>query len=73
MKTKVLYRYLGTNGLIDSFVHLEDVYYVRMLEITPEEGMVLTNGKYITHMARIPEEELDQWQEIQDEAEDNQE
>ena len=29
MTKQVLYRYLGTNGVIESPIHLEDIYYVR--------------------------------------------
>ena len=33
MLKNVYYRYLGTNGVIESPVHLEDIYYVRLIEL----------------------------------------
>ena len=38
MKKQVIYKYLGTNGIIESPVHLEDTYYVRLINITADEG-----------------------------------
>lgn len=64
MKTKVIYRYMGTNGIIESPVHLEDVYYIRLLDVTADEGKLLTNGDRMTFSIRIPEDELTDWHEI---------
>lgn len=65
MKTEVLYKYLGTNGTILSPVHLEDIYYVRMLRLFADEGKQLTkDGKRFTNVVVIPEDELDQWHEL---------
>ena len=64
MKKEVLYTYLGTNGTITSHVHLEDIYYVRKLRITAEEGRILTDGNIRTSSTIIAEEELDKWKEI---------
>ena len=65
MTQQVLYQYLGTNGSILSPVHLEDAYYVRKLHIFADEGKQLTknNKDFITSII-IPEEELDQWIEV---------
>lgn len=64
MKKKIIYRYLGTNGIIDSPIHLEDTYYIRLVYLTSDFGKKLTNGDKITEVTQIPEEELDQWYEI---------
>ena len=41
-----LYEYLGTNGTILSPVHLEDIYYIRKLELFADNGKKLTkDGK----------------------------
>ena len=37
MTKEVLYKYFGTNGTILTPVHLEDVYYVRMLSIAADD------------------------------------
>ena len=66
MKKEVIYRYLGTNGTLDTPIHLEDVYYVRMLRITADSQHALkrVDGDSLMHTALIPEEELDQWEEV---------
>ena len=33
MTKQILYKYLGTNGVIESPVHLEDIYYVRTVAL----------------------------------------
>ena len=64
MTRTVIYRYMGTNGIIESPVHLEDVYYVRLLRLTAGEGRVLTNGTKKVTSVLIPEEEENQWKEV---------
>ena len=66
MTKQVLYQYLGTNGTILSPVHLEDIYYIRKINIFASEGKVLTkDGKKFVKSITIPEEELDQWYEVE--------
>lgn len=67
MRKQVIYKYLGTNGIIESPVHLEDTYYVRLLDLIADEGYLLTNGIITRKSIRIPEEELENWQEIKEE------
>lgn len=65
MLTSILYEYLGTNGTILSPVHLEDIYYVRKLKLQADNGKKLTkDGKTFVKTVIIPEEELDEWQEV---------
>lgn len=65
MTKQVLYKYLGTNGVIVSPVHLEDIYYVRNLKLTADPGKMLTkDNKSFISQTVIPEDELDQWQEV---------
>lgn len=65
MKKEVLYQYLGTNGTILSPIHLEDIYYIRKIRLFADENKQLTKDNInFTQMVIIPEEELDQWQEI---------
>lgn len=67
MKTEVMYRYLGTNGIIDSPVHLEDIYYTRRLHLIADEGKKLTrDGTTLVSSAFIAEEELPLWREVND-------
>lgn len=65
MTKHVMYTYLGTNGTITSMIHLEDVYYIRRIELIADKGMVLTkDGKTFTSTVLVPEDEVDEWQEV---------
>lgn len=66
MTKQVLYKYLGTNGVIVSPVHLEDIYYVRNLRLTADAGKMLTkdNRSFVAQIT-IPEDELAEWQEVE--------
>jgi hypothetical protein len=64
MTKQVIYKYLGTNGVIESPVHLEDIYYVRLLRLTADKGKILTDGTRQVLSVKIPEEELENWSEI---------
>lgn len=64
MTKKILYRYLGTNGIIESPVHLEDIYYTRILVLTAEKNKMLTDGERIVKSVKVPEENEKLWSEI---------
>ncbi len=64
MTKQVLYKYLGTNGVIESPVHLEDIYYVRINILTADEGKILTNGIKRVKQVRCSDDEVAQWQEV---------
>ncbi len=65
MRKEVLYQYLGTNGTILSPVHLEDIYYIRKFKLYADNGKRLTkDNKKFVDIVIIPEEELDDWQEV---------
>ncbi|MGM9964942.1 MAG: hypothetical protein ACI4W0_05760 [Bacilli bacterium] len=64
MKKTNIYKYLGTNGVIESPIHLEDIYYIRLVELRADKGKVLTDGESTLFMIRVPENEVDRWKEI---------
>lgn len=66
MTKMTIYKYLGTNGVVETPVHLEGIYYVRLLYLTADEGKILTNGDKKEKVIKIPEEELSNWYEIDD-------
>ena len=66
MTKQVLYKYLGTNGVIETPIHLEDIYYVRVISLQADEGKLLTDGFRKLHSVRVAEEEVDNWREIPD-------
>jgi hypothetical protein len=63
---KKMYRYLGRNGYITSDVQLENISPIPMLEIRAEIGKILTNGVKKVYSTIIFEDELENWQEIDD-------
>lgn len=64
MTRTVLYQYMGTNGTILSPVHLEDVYYIRKIELVAGKNKILTNGTVFKNMVTIPEEDEGLWKEV---------
>ena len=66
MTKQVLYRYLGTNGVIESPVHLEDIYYVRINVLTAAAGKMLTDGEVFKKTVRCSDDEVEQWTEVED-------
>lgn len=66
MLKQVLYKYLGTNGVIVSPVHLEDIYYVRNYHLIADPGKQLTKDDvHFCSSVTIPEQELEQWHEVE--------
>ena len=66
MKKIKLYRYVGRNGFITTPILLDDIKHYVYYKIIPEYGKLITNGEKSLSYTIIPEEELDQWYEIDD-------
>lgn len=67
MIKEVIYVYLGTNGIIQSPIHLEDVYYIRKCRLWADKNKVLTkDNKNLVRTIIVPEDEVDNWIEIDD-------
>ena len=65
MTKQVFYVYLGTNGVIESPIHLEDIYYIRKLALIADPGKRLTkDGKHFVTSVKIHEEEMEEWTEV---------
>ncbi len=64
MTKQILYMYLGTNGTIESPVHLEDIYYTRRVRLMAGDKKILTDGKQYRVIVTVPEDEVDKWREI---------
>ena len=64
MTKQVIYRYLGTNGIIESPIHLEDVYYTRMVILRAGKDKVLTDGTRSVLSIKVPDDEVSNWTEI---------
>ena len=65
MKKTPIYTYLGTNGIITSPVHLEDIYYVLKYELEADENKMLTkDGTHLFKAVTVPEAEVNEWKEV---------
>ena len=65
MEITTIYSYLGTNGVINSPVHLEGIYSVKKIRLKAEKGKVITkDGVNFFNSVVVPENEVDQWTEI---------
>ena len=67
MTKEIIYRYLGTNGIIESPVHLEDTYYTRFVRMTASPKCHLTDGTRKVFSITVPENEAFLWKEVLDE------
>lgn len=65
MRQKKLYRYVGRNGIITSPILLDDIKHIALIELQPEKGYILTNGKIVKYnSAVVPVDEVDEWKEV---------
>ena len=63
MTKQLFYRYLGTNGIIESPVHLEGIYSIRLYLLRADKNKILTNGVSQVLSVKVPESEVDNWTE----------
>lgn len=67
MTKKVYYTYLGTNGTITTPIHLEDIYYIRTIQLTADEDCSLTkDGQNFVKVISVPDNEVELWVEVKD-------
>lgn len=65
MQKQVYYRYLGTNGVLDTPIHIEGAFYVRRYLLTADENKVLTKDhKTFVNNTWATEEDLELWVEV---------
>ena len=64
MKKTYIYKYLGTNGILETPIHLEGIYSVKYLLLEADNGKILTNGAEKCHSIKILADELASWTEI---------
>lgn len=65
MTTTLMYRYLGTNGVIESPIHLENIYFTNFYVLRADPKKILTDGKMAATTVRISSaEDIAKWKEI---------
>ena len=67
MTREKMYRYIGKNGAITSFVLLDGISHIPMIKIKADNGNILTNGSKKVYSIIILPVELEDWTEIPDE------
>lgn len=65
MEKDVVYRYIGTNGVIDSEIYLPGVASTKLYRLIADYNKRVTkDGKeYYTVSPLVPEDELEEWYE----------
>ena len=66
MTKEKMYRYLGRNGNITSPIKLENIDPIPMIALRASTGKILTNGNENIYAVVIFEDELSDWEEIDD-------
>lgn len=61
-----MYRYLGTNGTIDSPIFLDGVYCVKLVKMIADSGHLLTNGSLKVRSIVVPVSEVETWSEVEE-------
>ena len=65
MKKSTLYEYLGTNGIIQSGIHLEGIYSVKKIVLTADQHKRLTkDDEHFYFSVTVPEDEVSEWKEV---------
>lgn len=66
MKKTKMYRYIGLNGTLTTYILLDGINYTLRYHLAADEGKILTNGNIKARVVEINAEDLDQWYEIND-------
>lgn len=66
MTKKNLYRYLGRNGTLSTFILLDGISHVLLYHLEADADKLLTNGEKFVKAIDIMPEELDNWYEVKD-------
>lgn len=64
MKKTVTYKYMGTNGAIETPVYIEGAYSICLVLLSADQGKILTNGQERVFMIKVPKTEVDNWKEV---------
>ena len=65
MKKVEYYTYLGTNGILTTPIHLEDIYYTTKYLLVADVGKKLTkDGKNFYNERFVTESEVGDWSEV---------
>lgn len=63
-----IYKYLGVNGVLETPIYLPNVYSIPSVNLYASSGKKLTNGKISLYFINVPEDEAQDWYEIDDDG-----
>ena len=66
MTSRKIYRYLGRNGILTTYILIEGANYIPLVELTADKGKVLTNGEKTVYAVVVEESDVNSWSEIAD-------
>ena len=66
MKKYKQYRYIGRNGIITSWVLLDNINHIELYRLEAAPGFILTNGEKKGYIVTVEVDEVDKWYEIVD-------
>lgn len=64
MTKRLLYRYLGTNGVLDTPIRIPDAHYVVMCELVADSRHILVRDDRKEYRVIVPEDEVSEWSEV---------
>lgn len=66
MKQVKMYRYIGLNGILTTYILLEGINHKLRYHLSADEGKLLTNGDKKVKVIEIDASDIDNWYEIND-------
>lgn len=66
MKQVKMYRYIGLNGILTTYILLEGINHTLRYHLSADEGKLLTNGDKKVKVIEIDASDIDNWYEIND-------
>lgn len=66
MKKTKMYRYIGQNGILTTYILLDGIKHTLRYHLKADEGKLLTNGTTIAKVVEINAEDLSEWYEVKD-------
>ena len=66
MKSTKMYRYVGVNGTLTTYILIEGAKYSLRYHLVADKGMLLTDGQRTCRAVEIPEADLSKWTEVRD-------
>lgn len=66
MKKTKMYRYIGQNGVLTTYILLDGINHILRYHLVADDGKLLTNGERVAKIVEINAVDLEDWYEIND-------